>query len=113
MTEHNINIDTKYFEPVHNGQITLLIFNKKIINGKPGDTLTLQNGSYTVTTTITKIETKSFGELTEQEAQQAGFLNKDFLKDELIKRFNITIFDFLRKIDDLLIYCIHTKGGKQ
>lgn len=109
MTEHNINIDTKYFEPVHDKKITLLIFDKKIIDCKPNDKLTLQNGSYSVTATIEKTEIKSFGELTEKEVQKAGFITKDFLKDEMFRRFDIQPIDFLRTIDGFLIYCIYLK----
>lgn len=107
MTEHNININTKYFEPVHDGKITLLIFDKKIADCKPGDTITLRNGNYTVSKKIKKTEIKSFGDLTEQEAKAAGFINKDFLKDELIDRFDIGPFDFLTGISENLIYCIY------
>lgn len=113
MTEHPINIDTKYFEPTQQNQITLLLFNKQVITDyKPGDTIKLQNAAYTVTKKIKNIEIKSFGDITDKEAQKAGFLNKDFLKDELIQRFRIDGLNYTLGIDDLLLFCIHLQENK-
>lgn len=93
---HNINLPTKYFEPIRNKEITLLIFERKVIDKfSQGDKISLRNGGYEVEALIEDTYIKSFGEITKEEAKRAGFLNKDFLKDELSQRFKIDGIDIL------------------
>ena len=117
MKEHNISIDKKYFEPVREGKITLLFFNRKIIhNEEPGDCLIASRGSYDVKGTIKRTYMKSFHDITNEEAQKGGFLNKDFLKDNLIKEFDLDpIFDIevLSKIDDEIFFIIELENMKK
>lgn len=109
MKTYDINIDTKYFEPIRNGQITTLIFNRKpidYVNGESAEILA-KSGEYTVRADINKVYVKSFGDITEQEAVSAGFLNKDFLADELQRRFKMEPIDILlNSIDSYLFYII-------
>ena len=107
MKQHDIHIDTKYFEPIRNGQITLLIFDKKEINPEPGDCVVARRGEYSVKATVEDCYIKSFSEITEGEAKAAGFISKDFLKDELIRRFKIDTLDqLLNTIDNYLFFLI-------
>ena len=93
---HNVKLPVKYFEPIRNKEITLLIFERKVIDKfSQGDRISLRNGGYEVNSLIEDTYIKSFGEITEEEAKRAGFLNKDFLKDELSQRFNIDGLDIL------------------
>lgn len=113
MKQHDIHIDTKYFEPIRNGQITLLIFNKKEINPEPGDCVEARRGEYSVKATVEDCYIKSFSEITEDEAKAAGFITKDFLKDELIRRFKIDTLDqLLNTIDNYLFFLIKIKQDK-
>ena len=90
MKTHDISIEQKYFEPIRQGKISLLIFNKKIIDDvEPGDLILASKGNYGVEAVISSIEYKAFKDITEEEAALAGFLNKDFLKDELLNRFEL------------------------
>lgn len=107
MKKHTISIDTKYFEPIRKGQISLLIFNKKILNENEVDYIEAQKGGYSVIAKIEKCYVKSFGEITDEEAREAGFLNKDFLKDELIRRFKIDTLDqLLNHLDEYLFFLV-------
>lgn len=93
---HDIKLPVKYFEPIQNEEITLLIFERKVIDKfSHGDRISLRNGGYEVNSLIEDTYIKSFGEITEEEVKRAGFLNKDFLKDELSQRFNIDGLDIL------------------
>lgn len=96
MKVHNINIDSKYFEPIREGKITLLIFNKKVLYGiEQDDCIIASKGSYDVKAKIVRTYIKSFKEITENEAQKMGFLDKNFLKDELVRNFDLDkTFDF-------------------
>lgn len=117
MKVHNININNKFFEPINNGQITLLIFDKKKIhNEKPGDCIVSKVGAYEIRAVIKKTYIKSFDEITDEEAIKAGFLNKDFLKDDLINRFDIEpLFDLekITTIKDELFFLIEIEGSKK
>ena len=90
MKVHNISIDKKYFEPIRNGQITLLIFKHKIIDdGNPGDYIVASQGNYDIKSRLKRTYIKAFMDITDEEAQQAGFLNKDFLEEELVKKYDL------------------------
>ena len=110
MKTHNINIDTKYFEPIRDGQIRLLIFDKKAINPEPGDCIEARRGEYSVKAIVEKTYIKTFAEITEKEANKAGFITKEFLKDELIRRFKIDTLDqLLNTIDNYMFFLIKIK----
>lgn len=109
MKSYNINIDTKYFEPIRTGQIRLLIFDKKCIDYVDGESAEIiaQKGEYSVKANIVKTYIKSFAEITEEEAFSAGFLNKEFLADELQRRFQMDTLDvLLNRMDSYLFYLI-------
>lgn len=109
MTEHNINIERKYFEPIHKGQITLLIFKtQEILELSENDTIKARSGVYEVEAKIESCYIKCFQKVTDEEARKAGFLNKEFLKEELIKRFDLKpIISFLDdNIDKELFFFI-------
>lgn len=110
MKMHDININRKYFEPIRKGEIKLLIFNKKVIhNEEPGDCIVAKIGSYDIKAKIKRTYMKSFEEVTETEAKDAGFLNKDFLKDNLIQELDLnTVFSFEagRTINNELLFFI-------
>lgn len=90
MTVHHINIDRKYFEPIRQGKVNLLIFKKRTIkDAQPGDCILASKGNYNVKAFINRCYIKSFDDITEEEAQKAGFLNKEFLRDELIYRYEL------------------------
>lgn len=102
MTVHNISIDNKYFEPIRNKQITLLIFKEKVIHDEqPGDCIVFSKGSYDVKSIIKRTYLKSFKDITEEESRAAGSLNKDFLKDRLINEFGLKPMLKIPGIDDL------------
>ena len=105
---HDINLPVKYFEPIRNEEITLLIFERKVIDKfSQGDKISLRNGGYEVEALIGDTYIKSFGEITEKEAKKAGFLNKDFLKDELISRFKIDALEtFLTNFDSRIFFFV-------
>lgn len=114
MEVHNISINRKYFEPIRDGTISLLIFKKKVIhNGKIGDYILASFGSYDVKAKISGISIKAFEDITEKEARMAGFLNKDFLKDNLISEFdlksNFNVLSSLENIDDELFFLVELK----
>lgn len=114
MKQHDIHIDTKYFEPIREGQITLLIFDKKEISPDKGDYVEARKGGYSVKAVVEETYIKSFVEITEEEAKAAGFLNKDFLKDELIRRFKIDTLDqLLNTIDNYLFFLVKLDNKKQ
>lgn len=114
MTKHSVNLDIKYFEPVYLDEITLLIFDKQVITDyKEGDSVLLQNSSYVVSKKIKSIEMKSFGDISDDEARKAGFINKDFLQDELVRRFEIDGLSFILGIDDLLLFCVYLEDDNK
>lgn len=107
MEQHNISLETKYFEPIRNGEITLLIFDRKQISPEAGDCIEARKGQYSVKAIVVDSYIKTFSEITEREARAAGFVSKDFLKDELIRRFNIDTLDYLlNTIDDYMFFLI-------
>ena len=90
MKVHNISINRKYFEPIREGQITLLIFNKKeISDAQPGDFILSSFGIYNIKAKISRVYIKAFEDITEEEAKNAGFLNKDFLQENLINELDL------------------------
>lgn len=90
MQIHDVSINNKYFEPIREGKITLLIFKQKVIHDEtPGDFLLASRGSYDIKAKIIRTYLKSFKNITDEEARKAGFLNKDFLKDELIQLYDL------------------------
>ena len=90
MKVHNISINRKYFEPIREGQISLLIFNKKkISDAQPGDFILASFGSYNVKAKISRVYMKAFEDITDEEAVKAGFLNKDFLEESLVHDFDL------------------------
>ena len=90
MKVHDISIDRKYFEPVREGRVSLLIFNKKkISDAQPGDFILASFGNYNVKAKISRVYMKAFEDITEEEAVKAGFLNKDFLQESLANEFNL------------------------
>ena len=105
---HNVSLPVKYFEPIRKKEIKLLIFERKVIDKfSQGDKISLRSGGYEVEVPIGNTYIKSFGEITEKEAKKAGFLNKDFLKDELICRFKIdTLETFLTNFDSRIFFFI-------
>lgn len=116
MKTYNINIETKYFEPIRKGQITLLIFDKKYIDYVDGEEAEIiaKKGNYTIKADIKEAYIKSFKEITEEEAISAGFLNKDFLSDELQRRFNLNSLDIiLNDINSYLFYLVRISPQKQ
>lgn len=117
MKIHHISIKRKYFEPVRKGIITLLIFNKKIIyDAHPGDYIQASFGAYDVKAKIARTYIKSFKEITQEEAKQAGFLTKDFLKDELIKEFELEPkyhFGEINNIDDEIFFLIKLHNDEE
>ena len=117
MKTHHISIKRKYFEPIRKGTITLLIFNKKIIyDAQPGDYIQASFGIYDVKAKISKTYIKSFKEITEKEAKQAGFLTKDFLNDELITEFELTPKYHLgekNNIDDEIFFLIKLHNNEE
>lgn len=114
MQIHNINIDNKYFEPIRENKITLLIFKTKVIsNEKPGDYILASKGVYEIKAKIKKTFMKSFSDVTDKEANMAGFLNRDFLKDELVRQFDLEpIFNFEHgtTINDEIFYFIEIES---
>lgn len=117
MKVHNISIDRKYYEPIRNGKITLLIFDKKVIqDGEIGDYILASHGSYDVKSRIVKAYVKAFENITEEEARKSGFITKDFLKDELINRFDLKAtfsFELGSSIDNELFYIIEIANDKE
>lgn len=112
MTQHNIRIDKKYFEPIRTGEITLLIFKKQeIFNFKENDTILSKYGSYEIEAPIKSTYIKSFRYITNEEARAAGFLNREFLKEELIKKFELTpdFSLYSQNIDKELFFIIELK----
>ena len=105
---HDVKLPVKYFEPVRKKEIKLLIFERKVIDKfSQGDKISLRNGGYEVEALIGDTYIKSFGEITEKEAKKAGFLNKDFLKDELISRFKIDALEtFLTNFDSRIFFFV-------
>ena len=105
---HDVKLPVKYFEPVRKKEIKLLIFERKVIDKfSQGDKISLRNGGYEVEALIGDTYIKSFGEITEKEAKKAGFLNKDFLKDELICRFKIDALEtFLTNFDSRIFFFV-------
>lgn len=105
---HDAKLPVKYFEPVRKKEIKLLIFERKVIDKfSQGDKISLRNGGYEVEALIGDTYIKSFGEITEKEAKKAGFLNKDFLKDELICRFKIDVLEtFLTNFDSRIFFFV-------
>ena len=105
---HDAKLPVKYFEPVRKKEIKLLIFERKVIDKfSQGDKISLRNGGYEVEALIGDTYIKSFGEITEKEAKKAGFLNKDFLKDELISRFKIDALEtFLTNFDSRIFFFV-------
>ena len=100
-THYLKNLDYKYIKGIEDGQISLLIFTKqKIHDVNSGDILQIITSRLTdnLEVVILKTEYKSFEELTEKEAKKAGFSNKDFLKDELLRTND---FDIITKFDEL------------
>lgn len=90
MKMHNISIDKKYFEPIRDGRISLLIFDKKVLkNVTTGDCGIASVGNYDVKFKILGTYIKAFEDITENEAMKAGFLTKDFLKESLINDFEL------------------------
>ena len=110
MKVHNISIDSKYFEPIREGKITLLIFDTKIIHdSQPGDYIVASKGIYDVKAKISSTYIKAFRDITDEEAAEAGFLNRDFLKDELLSRFELNpVFSFEtgKSIDNDIFFLI-------
>lgn len=107
MEQYSISLETKYFEPIRNGEITLLIFDRKQISPEVGDCIEARKGQYSVKAMVVDSYIKTFSEITEREAKAAGFVSKDFLKDELIRRFNIDTLDYLlNSIDDYMFFLI-------
>lgn len=102
MTTHYIkNLDYKYIKGIQEDKINLLIFTKqRIHNAKVGDKLELSSSRLeeSLKMVIEKWGYKSFQEITDKEAQQAGFLTKEFLMDELL---SINDFDVITRFDDL------------
>ena len=114
MKTHTINIDTKYFEPIRNGEITLLLFDKKIFDPETTDYIEARRGEYSVLAGVEECYIKSFAEVTDEEATAAGFLNRDFLKDELIRRFKIDTLDqLLNTIDEYLFFFVKVSPYKK
>lgn len=118
MQKHNIKIDKKYFEPIRNKEITLLIFKKQCVyDFEDGDCVLAQFGSsYDVEAEISRTYYKSFKDITEEEAKAAGFLNKDFLKDELISVYDLKgLFSFVTgyDIDDELFFLVELKDDEK
>ena len=115
MTQHNIRIDKKYFEPIRRGEITLLIFKRQeIFNPQPNDTIFSNHGSYEIEATIKNTQIKSFKYITEEEARAAGFLNRDFLKEELILKFELKpdFALYTKDIDKELFFLIELKSDE-
>ena len=56
---------------------------------------------------------KSFGDISDDEARKAGFINKDFLQDELVRRFEIDGLSFILGIDDLLLFCVYLEDDNK
>lgn len=112
---HDINLPVKYFEPIQNKKIKLLIFDKKVINEySEGDKISIKKGAYEVSSLIKKTYIKSFGEITPKEVEKAGFISKDFLKDELISRFDIDGFEvLLGDFDSRIFFFIELKEEKE
>ena len=107
MKIHSINIDEKYLKGIKNGQINLLVFTRQIIHDyAPGDILELKAGALNTRMRILKGYLKSFSEITEDEAVSSGFLNKDFLKDELFNKNDFDIITKLYGIDDILLFLL-------
>lgn len=93
--EHKIHLDRKFFEPIKEGKITLLVFDKKNIGEwKSGDYVYMNYGAYEVSASIKNTYVKAYEDITDEEANKMGFLNKDFLADDIIRRFNIDSLDF-------------------
>lgn len=117
MQIHDISINNKYFEPIRDGQITLLIFKQKTIhNETPGDFLLASRGSYDVKAKIIKTYLKTFKDITDKEARKAGFLNKDFLKDELIQQYDLKPyfnFETGSNIDNEIFFLIEITNKKE
>ena len=107
MQIHSIDIDEKYLKGIEAGKITLLVFTRKIIHDyTPGDVLELKSGVSRIRTRIIKGYLKSFKEINETEAVSAGFLNKDFLKDDLYNHNDFDIITKLYGIDDVLLFLL-------
>lgn len=117
MKEHTININKKYFEPIRDGKISLLIFKNKIISDfSIGDYIYSSFGSYDIKAKISKVYVKAFEDITEEEAQKAGFLTKDFLKEELIKEYDLKTefsFELGRVIDKELFFIVEINNYEE
>ena len=110
MQVHNISIKHKYFEPIRNGIINLLIFKTKVLDKEsPGDYILAAKGNYDIKAKISRTYIKAFRDITNEEAKRAGFLNKDFLKEELIKEYDLnTVFSLASGhcIDEELFFLV-------
>lgn len=117
MKVHNIIIKHKYFEPIREGKINLLIFKKKVISDeKAGDFILANQGIYEVKAKITRTYMKAFFDITDDEAQRAGFLNADFLKDELINEYDlkpIYHYDTGNDIDKELFFLVELETNEE
>ena len=112
MKVHDISINRKYFEPIREGKIKLLIFKKKVIdNINIGDYILASVHNYEVKAKINGFSIKAFSDITEKEARQAGFLTKDFLRDELIRQYKlrdeIPLCSMAPNIDSELFFLIN------
>ena len=66
MKMHNISIDKKYFEPIRDGRISLLIFDKKVLkNVTTGDCGIASVGNYDVKFKILGTYVKAFEDITD------------------------------------------------
>lgn len=111
MKVHDININRKYFEPIREGKIKLLIFKKKVIDDiNIGDYILASFHNYEVKAKINGFSIKAFSDITEKEARQAGFLTKDFLRDELIIQYKLreeVTLSIVPNIDSELFFLIN------
>lgn len=117
MKVHDISIESKYFESIREGKITLLIFDTEVIHDvEPGDSISASKGIYNVQADIVETDVKSFRDITDEEAGLAGFLNKDFLKDELLNRFDLKpnfSFEKGKDIDNKIFFLIKINTKKE
>lgn len=117
MKVHNISINQKYFEPIREGKISLLFFKTKVVrDGQPGDYILASKGNYDVKAKIVRTYIKAFEDVTDKEAQKAGFLNKDFLRDELANRYDLKqFFDVITgtSIDEEIFFLIELNTNEE
>lgn len=107
MTTHEIFIDRKYFEPIREGKITLLIFKQKVIeNPSIDDYIKASFGAYEIKARIVDYFYKTFGEITENDSRKAGFISKDFLRDELHHKYQLNSTDYLGDYSGEIFFCI-------